>query len=205
MSDTDVRITDLDVLITPDAGDMFVVVETGNPNMTKRIAFGVLSGAIGDSAKSTSSSNTAAISDIESDVDTISGNLNATGGHLANKMMYTIFAEEADPLNANTHEWSFGNGDNPPFDHGMPIVFNSELVGLGLDVERTVDGDITVEVYKDGVATNQSVTVGTNTETATTTFGGYPFAGGTKINFKTTTLDGAATSGRIIAYLKTVT
>ena len=204
MSDTDVRITDLDVLITPDAGDMFVVVETGSPNMTRKIAFGVISGEInGQSASS--------IQDIENDINSISGNLNSvssdlasTGSSLASKMMYTIFAEEGDPLNANAHEWSFGNGDNPPSNHGMPIVFASELVGLGLDIERSTDGNITVEVYQDGSATNQSVTVGGSNETAVQTFGGYAFAAGTTINFKTTTLAGAATSGRIIAYLKTV-
>lgn len=204
MSDTDVRITDLDVLTTPDAGDMFVVVETGNPNMTKKLAFNVLSGAVNSASQSVLIENAEAISDIEGDVDTISGRINLTGSSLASKMMYTIFAEEADPLNANTHEWSFGNGDNPPFDHGMPIVFDSKLVGLGLDIERGTDGDITVEVYRDGSATNQSVTVGGSNETAVQTFGGYDFAAGTKINFKTTTLNGTATSGRIIAYLRTV-
>lgn len=140
--------------------------------------------------------------EFQSDLDQISGNLASTGSTLVSKMMYCIYAEEQGAFTAG-HEWSFGDGDETPAANGIPIVFASKLIGLGLDVERTADGDVTVEVYKDGVASNQTVTAVGAATTATSNSHSYAFAAGTKINFKTTAAGGTTQSGRIVAYLRT--
>ena len=256
MNETDVRITDLDLLSSIDSGDFFAVVETGAVNKTRKVEFDSISGQINDPLSgfvvsvsgelqtdinsnttnlaatganlatriNTTGSNLATRinttgSNLATSISTTSGNLatsisttsgnlatsiSTTSGDLANRMMYTIFCEESDPLDANSHEWSFGNGDNPPASNGIPIVFDSKLIGLGLDIERGTAGDITVEVFKDGTTTTLSVTASNSDETATVNTLDHEFLAGTKINFKTTTLNGTANSGRIIAYLRTV-
>ena len=245
MNETDVRITDLDLLSSIDSGDFFAVVETGAVNKTRKVEFDSISGQINDPLSgfvvsvsgelqtdinsnttnlaatganlatriNTTGSNLAtsistASGNLATSISTTSGNLatsiSTTSGDLANRMMYTIFCEESDPLDANSHEWSFGNGDNPPASNGIPIVFDSKLIGLGLDIERGTAGDITVEVFKDGTTTTLSVTASNSDETATVNTLDHEFLAGTKINFKTTTLNGTANSGRIIAYLRTV-
>ena len=141
--------------------------------------------------------------EFQSDLNQISGNLASTGNTLVSKMMYCIYAEEQGSFTAG-HEWSFGDGDETPSANGIPIVFASKLIGLGLDVERTADGDVTVEVYKDGVASNQTVTAVGAATTATSNSHSYEFAAGTKINFKTTAAGGTTQSGRIVAYLRAV-
>lgn len=136
--------------------------------------------------------------EISGDLDTVSGLVNTNEA----RMMYCIYAEESASFSAG-HEWSFGNGDETPAANGIPIVFASKLIGLGLDVERTADGDVTVEVYKDGVASTVTITAAGSATTATLNSLSYTFAAGTTINFKTTAAGGTTQSGRIVAYLRT--
>ena len=276
MSETDVRITDLNLLTFIDSGDFFAVVDTGTVNRTKKVEFDTISGQINDPL---SGFVVAVSGEFQSDVDALSGyqqeisgrqneisgryditsgmldiisgrtdvvsgeldeisghlttvsgtvdthngniqtingnltslftttattttNLATTGSTLDSRMMYCIYAEESDTFTAG-HEWSFGNGDETPAANGIPIVFASKLIGLGLDVERTADGDVTVEVYKDGVASTVTITAAGSATTATLNSLSYTFAAGTTINFKTTAAGGTTQSGRIVAYLRT--
>lgn len=269
MSETDVRITDLDLLSFIDSGDLFAIVDTGAINRTKKVEFDSISGQINDplsgfvvavsgqlqfdvdqlsgyildvsgdlneisghqllisGRQNVISGEVDHVSgelvnlsghvvDISGDLDEISGhlittsgnadtantNLALTGSALESRMMYCIYAEEQGSFTAG-HEWSFGDGDETPAANGIPIVFASKLIGLGLDVERTADGDVTVEVYKDGAASGQTVTAAGSATTATSNSLTYAFAAGTKINFKTTAANGTTQSGRIVAYLRT--
>lgn len=276
MSETDVRITDLDLLTFIDSGDFFAVVDTGTINRTKKVEFDSISGQINDplsgfvvavsgelqsdvnqlsgyildvsgdlneisghqllisgrqnvisgevdhiSGEFQSDLNQISgyvlnvsgyVLDVSGDLDEISGhlitvsgtanNVATTGSSLESRMMYCIYAEEQGSFTAG-HEWSFGDGDETPAANGIPIVFASKLIGLGLDVERTADGDVTVEVYKDGAASGQTITAAGSATTATSNSLTYAFAAGTKINFKTTAAGGTTQSGRIVAYLRT--
>jgi len=262
MSETDVRITDLDLLSFIDSGDFFAVVDTGAINRTKKVEFDSISGQINDPL---SGFVVAVSGELQSDVNQlsgyildVSGKLDETSGHLDRvsgrlnvvsgevdhisgefqsdidaisgyqqtisgrqneisgdldtvsglvntneaRMMYCIYAEEAGAFTAG-HEWSFGGGDQTPAANGIPIVFASKLIGLGLDVERSADGDVTVEVYNNGAASGQTITAAGSATTATSNSLNYTFAAGSKINFKTTAAGGTTQSGRIVAYLRT--
>lgn len=71
--------------------------------------------------------------------------------------IYPIWAEESDIMSVGITEWSFGNGDETPAAHGIPIGFRSKLLKVSVNIEITSGGtttqDIEVEVYKNGVAT----------------------------------------------------
>ena len=42
--------------------------------------------------------------------------------------IYPIWAEESADIADNRHEWAFGNGDDTPAAHGIPIGFKSKLL-----------------------------------------------------------------------------
>ncbi len=221
MSETDVRITDLDLLSFIDSGDLFAIVDTGAINRTKKVEFDSISGQINDPL---SGFVVAVSGQLQFDVDQlsgyildVSGDLNEISGHqLLISGRQNVISGEVDHVsgelvNLSGHVVDISGDLDEISGHlittsganGIPIVFASKLIGLGLDVERTADGDVTVEVYKDGVASGQTITAAGSATTATSNSLTYAFAAGTKINFKTTAANGTTQSGRIVAYLRT--
>lgn len=84
----------------------------------------------------------------------VSGDIRSSGTVYGS--IYPIWAEESADIGDNSHEWAFGNGDNTPAAHGIPIGFKSKLLKISVNVE--LDGgptteDVEVEVYKNGSAT----------------------------------------------------
>ena len=81
------------------------------------------------------------------------GNISVSGDSVVYGSIYSIWAEEADDISDNANEYSFGNGDDTPSDHGIPIAFKSKLLKISVNVEiasGTTTEDVEIQVYKNG-------------------------------------------------------
>jgi hypothetical protein len=144
----------------------------------------------------------------------VSGNITASGQVYGS--IYPIWAEESYPMSDNAFEWSFGNGDETPAAHGIPIGFRSKLLKVSVNIEitsGTTTEDIEVEVYKNGVATGAKgiITSGLSSsdskksQVTDVSASNIVFEENDIINFKTLT-EGNATSAscRVCAWLQTI-
>ena len=114
---------------------------------------------------------------------------------------FSIWAEESADLNNNSHEWAFGNGNDTPNGMGVVMIFDCELIGLGL----TLEGNATcqVEVYKNSNTTGKSVSTSANKK-GWVNFEDDPvqYSAGDVVNFKTITGSTASNGGCVVAWFR---
>ena len=128
--------------------------------------------------------------------------------------IYPIWAEESASMNDDATEWSFGNGDETPAAHGIPIGFRSKLLKVSVNVEITSSGttteDIEVEVYKNGVATGAKgiITSGLSasdskkSQVTDVSVSNIVFQENDIINFKTLKDGNVTTRSRVCAWMQ---
>lgn len=117
--------------------------------------------------------------------------------------VFTVFAEEKSALNAERHEWSFGDGDASQAGFGIVLPFKAELIALTLCIRQ---GEATVEAKRNMDATKLSVTAGEQQ-------GLYAVASATSsiiftpkdvIGFKTTHAEGVTDGGKVAAWFRLI-
>ncbi|MEH6633472.1 MAG: hypothetical protein V7776_21865 [Halopseudomonas aestusnigri] len=97
---------------------------------------------------------------------------------------FPIWAEENADIADNTYEWAFGNGGNTSSGMGVVLAFDCDLIGIGLSIKGITS--VEVEVIKNTVSTNKSVSIINDTK-AHSVFDTDPvsFFAGDVVNFRT--------------------
>ena len=113
--------------------------------------------------------------------------------------IFCVWAEESADLGNGAFEWAYGNGNETPNGMGVVLVFDCELIGLGL----TLEGNATcqVEAYKNTTATGKRVST-SNNKKSHVTFADTPiqYSAGDVVNFRTITGSTASNAGIVTAW-----
>lgn len=114
--------------------------------------------------------------------------------------LFPIWCEENGALNANSAEWSFGNGATGNT-IGIPVAVDCELVAVSFNVEF-------FGTSAEAIIQRNVVTVYTSTHTANNTVNDLVtpvlFSKGDLVVFRTGALTGTFTDGRICAWFREV-
>jgi len=111
----------------------------------------------------------------------------------------TFFAEESGAVSTATgsgFQWSAGNGDETPQNHGVVALISGTITTFALEIEGSTSA--TVEIYLNGVASGVSVTT---TGPSNVVDVSLPITKGDIVNFRTTATTGTGDSGRVSALL----
>jgi hypothetical protein len=119
--------------------------------------------------------------------------------------IFLVWAEDngnaPDTAINSGYQWSFGNGDDTPTDHGIVIPIACTLEAITLDIE-TPTGTHSVAVEKNGVNTGASIT--STTDKAAVDVSPIAFAPGDVLTFRTTAGAAGGESCRVTAMLRPV-
>lgn len=104
--------------------------------------------------------------------------------------VFVVYAEEEGPLSDDAFEYTFGADGSPDSDNGFVFAFDSQLIGMGYNVNKTASTNAATEIVKNGV--DQGPTYEISAENSTEkTFKVFDaplsFNAGDNFNFKTTT------------------
>lgn len=114
---------------------------------------------------------------------------------------FCIWAEENAVLNDGYSEYSFGNGDDVQPNHGIVFPFTCELIGLTLDAENATTA--TVRVVKNGDINLSDYQVYASGERGVQNFTTpLSFGWGDAISFRTISVTGTTSSGRVCAWFR---
>lgn len=113
---------------------------------------------------------------------------------------FPIWAEENGNISAN-FQFAFGNGDNTPSRHGIPLLWDCELIGMTMDVEGA--GPVTLEAHINGSGIVESRITGNDGSTVLN-FEDNPIAvsAGSPLTFRTVSDVGNQSSARICAWFR---
>jgi len=132
------------------------------------------------------------------------------GGGGSDTSFFSIWAEENSTLGAsNTYEWAFGNGSNTQSNEGIlmyvPTGYTLTCVAIGAQVDGGTPS-ATIELVLNGSPQGSSAQVVLTTENERMTELGTPLAiaNADRINFRTVSASGTATSSRVVAWFKMV-
>ncbi len=110
---------------------------------------------------------------------------------------------------ANTYEWAFGNGSNTQNNEGImmyvPTGYTLACVAIGAQVDGTTPS-ATIELVLNGTPKGSAAQVVLVTQNTLMSELGTPLtiANGDRINFRTVSASGTATSSRVVAWFKMV-
>lgn len=111
-----------------------------------------------------------------------------------------IWAEENGGLNANSHEWSWGNGATGAL-IGIPLAVPCELVSVTFNAE-VVGTSANMETQRNGTTIFTSTHTGR--DSVVNVDPPITFAAGDRVSFRTGSLTGTWSDGRVCAWFREI-
>lgn len=171
---------------------------SGNPNWSFLTGFGAPSSGTGVTQDVYLDKTTDDLyRKISSTVWQLEANIKGSQGP-AGTSKYMIWGARNGTLTNNTEEWGFGAAGTIA-GRGLVQMLPGRITHLGLNLVTAGTGTKTVEIYKNGSATGQSITLAANVGKGTATLASpVTFVAGDLISFRTV-LAGAASNGTVTA------